>query len=66
MELKLKKANIIISKLDKSKTILKRHIRILINRNKKLTEKLRTLEANQNFRKVLNDDQIITLNKLKT
>lgn len=37
-ELKLKEANVMIFKLDKSKSILKKHVRKLMDQNKKLAK----------------------------
>ena len=63
MELKLKKANTVILKLNKSNIGLKKHIRKLMDQRKKFKEQIRTLGANENFCKILNDDQIVALNK---
>ncbi|XP_018311837.1 THAP domain-containing protein 2 isoform X2 [Mycetomoellerius zeteki] len=64
-EIKLKKANAIIFKLDKSKTLLKRNARKLMDENKKLVQKIRILETSKNIdiRKILNDDQVVALDE---
>lgn len=62
-ELKLKKANMMIFKLNKSKIILRKHRRKLIDQNKEQAEQIRTLIANKNFNNILNDDQIVALNR---
>ncbi|XP_018407689.1 PREDICTED: uncharacterized protein LOC108783587 [Cyphomyrmex costatus] len=64
-EIKLKKANAIILKLDKSKTLLKRNARKLMDENKKLAQKIRILQTSKNIdiRKILNDDQVTALNE---
>lgn len=61
-KLKLQQADVLVSKLIRSKTILIKRVKRLMHENKKLNIENRNLKQ-KNFKKILNEDQIKALNR---
>lgn len=58
---KLQQANVIINKIERSRRILKKHVRRLIDEKKKIARDNLNSTLQINFKKIFNDDQIQVL-----